>query len=800
MRTKAFIPLLGFMLILMAVSCTDPIEVNPNYNPETDEVKANFVFNVSLPDNPDTKQVTSASQVNNNFWGINTAKLLTYHQTADNSILIKDADANKSFDLGEVASSGTLNQAASRRVLELSLPNNTNTLLFYGRGILPSSTQSDWDDYGHLDAYSVGSTVAEGTVIQLGKRLTKVDEFYTTEKLIAGILSLVMNTNLSGTNHTAIAGNTSPGEGIANYKFDVSADDYPADLSWRSYTTTSGRTSPVETGHELYPLEQKLANAYSQMTTINTAGGELRAGSSEAVIKTVTDLWTIINEVRCAEPMSPAETVAKFLATKVHNRLTKYFDYGTIGTDGSPVTVTGFHTLKDTDNGIIHQFLSTVEVANRPYTDPSSTAAKDRVWPTEELLNALDANALRDFPFNYNLPRGASHMGFDGDKKVFYYPSAFNTSAMGGEATASASGAYNAESYYYPAELVYFGNSPIRTSENEHAVGAYPTGTTAWNTASSWDSDDWNGSHVESSTRSVAMRYDIRYGVALLETKVKYADGVTTLYDNRHQVQVELAAARGETIHPDAEPNNTIDISALENPFLLTGIIIGGQYQNIGWDHLPIAYNGKKTQGFIYDKTIPTDSQKIPTAADKACYTVVFDNFEGTLNDGIWEKGIANNTTEDPSDANNRKGRQAIVYVALEFLNNTGKPFYGNHNVIREGGYFYLIGELNPDNQTISWPEKPGSTTATGYNAEDIYKFPPYDANGQSQKVDRVFVQSFKTSATFVLGPYSLQYAYLTVPDLRAGSMSLGLSVNLNWETGLSFEPILGGNTPKGNN
>ena len=56
-------------------------------------------------------------------------------------------------------------------------------------------------------------------------------------------------------------------------------------------------------------------------------------------------------------------------------------------------------------------------------------------------------------------------------------------------------------------------------------------------------------------------------------------------------------------------------------------------------------------------------------------------------------------------------------------------------------------------------------------------------------------MQDYMTTATFTLGANSLKHAYLTVPDLRAGSMTLGLSVDINWSTGLDFgDVILGGN------
>ena len=152
----------------------------------------------------------------------------------------------------------------------------------------------------------------------------------------------------------------------------------------------------------------------------------------------------------------------------------------------------------------------------------------------------------------------------------------------------------------------------------------------------------------------------------------------------------------------------------------------------------------------------------------------MYDNFQGELGAG----GIYT-----PAE------RQDKVSVALEFRNDSGKDFYGNFNLIRNGGYFYLIGLLDPEKDgltPITWPNEDANTT---------HIVPPYTADGKSQKVPRIFIQDYKTTATFTIGPNSLHYAYLTVPDLRSTSMTLGLSVDLSWETGLNFEDvILGGN------
>ena len=66
-----------------------------------------------------------------------------------------------------------------------------------------------------------------------------------------------------------------------------------------------------------------------------------------------------------------------------------------------------------------------------------------------------------------------------------------------------------------------------------------------------------------------------------------------------------------------------------------------------------------------------------------------------------------------------------------------------------------------------------------------------FDANahyaGESKQIPRVFIQDFMTTASFQIGRDALKHAYYSVPDLRASQMSLGLSVDLQWNAGLSF-------------
>ena len=168
----------------------------------------------------------------------------------------------------------------------------------------------------------------------------------------------------------------------------------------------------------------------------------------------------------------------------------------------------------------------------------------------------------------------------------------------------------------------------------------------------------------------------------------------------------------------------------------------------------------------VYDNQI-TNNGIIPASTSttsQSNYTLVFDNYQDMRS----------------TDATNK---QSKVYVALELQNNTGRDFFGKDNLITNGSNFYLIGELDP-------------STKTGPVLPTYHALPPYDATayGDATKtVPRVFIQDHVTKANFKIGVNALKNAYLTVPDLRSSSVTLGLSVDVTWETGLDFNVIIGG-------
>ena len=93
----------------------------------------------------------------------------------------------------------------------------------------------------------------------------------------------------------------------------------------------------------------------------------------------------------------------------------------------------------------------------------------------------------------------------------------------------------------------------------------------------------------------------------------------------------------------------------------------------------------------------------------------------------------------------------ADIKLCLEF-ENTGNPFFGvNHQVIPTNGKFYLITDLVVDG------------------------------------TKKVFEQDHITIARLTIGKASLKSAYNVIPDLRSPKLELGLSVDLKWQPGNSF-------------
>lgn len=709
---------------ITACSSSDDVAVenNPTYNSVDNTVTAQFVLNVNPTEQGTTRQSATTAQKANNFRGMQDAKLIglstgktysketvsevtTYKWTAPFAGSSTGYTVNKSYDLGTLYGTSAVDNNpetdnkdnSSHRVVELSLPVQTDAMLVYGRAI-PGDDVSENGKVTMPTDYSIPEKITFELVTRLGDNS---DAYVQTCNLAALLLNRIMLSQ--------VAAHPLPVEPTPRAGYTQQADMDA--LSWRSLGTKTDAQIAA-----LVPLQENLAKAYKIIQTTYSDGTSVHAGSAASVCGVIKDIYAIASSVADATATNDDELNAQRLADVILARIGYYFtqsgeifsfkNLGEVATDGTPK-----HTL----------------VANG-----AATAAD---FTTSGKFGKVTDAYLKKFPVEFNLPEGVSQLDFtafneEGTTGGFAYKTLANSHSL-----IDIANTLNPAKYTYPAELLYFDNSPLRVTDSEKDAKDYPNG---YNT---WDNDAWTGwtiGKVASTTRSVAVKNNINYGVAMLQTKVTIDNTVTDFLDN----------------HPAAD-NFSLKKADIEG-FTLTGVLVGGQYQQVGWNYLSTGdgTSNANKDFVIFDNKVVSGT--VPTPSGDENYTLVFDNYAGST--------------------------QSDVLVALEFKNGNVKDIYGKGGMIPKGGTFYLVGKLQLSSpvtgSTITWP-----TT---------YAIPPYDANGESTKTTRVFIQDFMTTATFKIGAESLKNAFTTVPDLRASQTSLGLSVDLNWRSGLSFETVLG--------
>ena len=614
---------------------------------------------------------------------------------------------SKVYDLGTLYGSTAVNNTgdkneteSSHRVVELTLPLTTDAMLVYGRAI-PNDNVAENGKVTMPANYAVPENITFG----LCPRLEDSDAYIQTCNLAALIFNRILLSEVSG--HAITSG------AITKSTYTQEAD--LPELKWREIGTKTKTEIDA-----LAPLQQNLANAYKAIRDTYKDDSSIHAGSAASICKLIDDIYSIANSVANATATNDDELNAQRLADVIVTRIGYYFDRST--------TPTVFHNLgdKDTDGSLIKYLISV------------GAATADQ-FNSGGIFGKVTDTYLQGYPHAFNIPDGVAQLTFadfvDGTPITggFAFKSLANSASLIDQSTT-----LNPTKYTYPAELLYFDNSLLRVSDNEVAAADYPNGYSKWDDYNgAADGDGWTGwtiGPVASTTRSVAVKNNINYGVAMLKTKVIY-DGTVgdNFLDNR-------PAAEGVKFTAN-------DIKA----FTLTGVLIGGQYKNVGWNFIRRNEDADNKDFVIYDNQIANGA--VPTPDDTPNYTLVFDNYASAATD---------------------------VRVALEFKNTSDKDIYGVGGMIPRGAVFYLVGKLDLNNNTedITWPT--------------YYAIPPYTAAGGTDKTKRVFIQDYLTTATFKFGANSLKSAYTTIPDLRASQVSLGLSVDLNWQPGLNFEAVLG--------
>ena len=612
-------------------------------------------------------------QANNAFLGMKNMFLLPFEigNTNVGPVLGSTTSTGGAFYLGSLGNS-EISGTQSSKVYSLQIPVGTDNFLFYGT--VDNSTVTALKERGAL-------------VSSLASTTSKTNDISFKLKEINGDLNKDLNGNT-----------TDDATKLANYLTNIAQVKITSgstDINWYDAPTKAATIGQYST----------LATLYNNFTSIK---GD-RAGSAEAILRTVLDLYVTCDQIVKLgnDPSSDVYNLANAICTAI-----------TTG-DGT----TGCYS---------------VAIDKTTNTDPKDWSAS---W------NGLTNTT---FPHNLLLPMGAAQLNYNTTTHTFSYETSPNYTVTNYTTNPLTYENVPLGKIRYPAELIYFDNSALRATNSYKVVADYPTTVGNWDLAPGTTgatgtvfSSDWtDDARVEPTTRAVAMKNNVNYGVALLQTKVQMATGAATMEDNM------------KGIHPSAADNQK-DIDGTK--FTLTGILIGGQPTAVGYDmtnpSLPTVGIGDPSNGkgeydnVIYDQHIPFTSAITESLSDPN-YTLVLDNYT--------------------SDAT-----QKTVRFALELVNGSGKDFYGLNGIIPAGHTFYLCGELNPNATT-------GITNYTKAPRPTWYRVTKEDKQ-------RVFMQDYKTVANITISNDALQKAYNTIPDLRSTELLFGLSVDLKWETGMQF-------------
>ena len=252
------------------------------------------------------------------------------------------------------------------------------------------------------------------------------------------------------------------------------------------------------------------------------------------------------------------------------------------------------------------------------------------------IIAQIDANADKldpagdwgNFPASIGLPDGAAAVRWDGEKFV---AEVSNTSL------ADINGI---DRFAFPAELYYYGNSRINTSNIDKRKASYTD--RPWNEVLA-DYEFANGL-VSTNTQAVDIREPLQYGVARLQIKLKETDNY-------------LQDSKGSYVEVGTDK------------FPLTGVLVGGQLP-VGFDFKPTTTYPIYSEAdikYIYDNQLPELYLSSSADATQMINTLVLQTYD------------------------NKK-----VPVVLEFINNSDKDFEGVDGTVYRGTKFYLAAEIDP--------------------------------------------------------------------------------------------------------
>lgn len=284
----------------------------------------------------------------------------------------------------------------------------------------------------------------------------------------------------------------------------------------------------------------------------------------------------------------------------------------------------------------------------------------------------------------------------------------------------SASGASDAATM--DEDIIATGSQLSYPTSLYYMSSAFPIDYTSGSVAgTNWGSDGlWTSgarATISAATTKIALNKTVNYAVGRLDVKVK--------------ASAEVLKANDVTGASDTDVNVANEGAPA---FTLTGVVVGGQPAQVGWD---FTNTGTDWKNMVYDNDVVDAAANIAYATDFSSVAV-----------SSYVLGLPTQVVTTAS--------QAVVNIALEITNNGpafyGKAVNGQPAIIPSGATFYLVGQLDP-----------------------------YTTGGSAP--NQVFASDYYTTAN--LNITSLKNAYATLPDLTTAQLEFSLKVDLTWQQGI---------------
>ncbi|MCC8072234.1 MAG: hypothetical protein LIO90_10600 [Bacteroidales bacterium] len=286
---------------------------------------------------------------------------------------------------------------------------------------------------------------------------------------------------------------------------------------------------------------------------------------------------------------------------------------------------------------------------------------------------------------------------------------------------------------YAPSNEIGTGDAAIANASKM----CYPSSLYYWIDTPLWATDDdkssgfaWPAaSSWESIDNSGASTSFPSWGTTVLATTQTIA-----LKENIQYAVAQLATTVKLTANKLKDKADT-EITIPDAGLTITGVLVGAQPGTVQYDFCA-ASTLTAFSNSIYDSAVPTGWAATTSTSDSPVnYTLVLDN-----------------------EKTGTGASQDKVPVAIEFVNTASVAFEAVDGIVYPGQRFYIVGQLNL------------SATSGVTNTATL---------------THVFVQDYVTKANFTVS--TLAKSYVTIPDLRAPQMLLGLSVDLTWKEGITF-------------